>query len=74
MVDPARDRLITDLNSTLGQHFFDVAQAQCEPEIQPDRMFDHVRRDSVALERPQSRSIDLQDHNSAKTEHILSAA
>ena len=51
MVDPATDGLITDLNSTLSQQFFDVTQAQGEPKIQPDRLLDHVRRESVALER-----------------------
>ena len=36
------------------QQLLDVPQAECDPEIEPDRIADHVRREPVALERERS--------------------
>lgn len=38
LVDPVSNGLAADLDATLGERFLDVADAQGEPEIQPDRM------------------------------------
>jgi len=54
------DRLRADLDPALSQHLLDVAQAQAEPEIQPHRMTDHVRREAVALERNRRHQTQLQ--------------
>jgi hypothetical protein len=48
--NPGPDRLIVRLNSALGKHFLDVAQAQGEAEVQPNRVPNDVRRESVPLE------------------------
>ena len=61
MVDPATDGLITDLDTTLSQQFFDVAKAQSELKMPPNCRLDHVRRKSVTLERQWSRPIPLRD-------------
>lgn len=47
LVHPAAHRLAADLHAPLRQQFLDVADAQGEPEIQPDRMTDHIRREPV---------------------------
>lgn len=51
LVDPSAHRLAADLDPALCQQFFHIADAQGEPEIQPDRLPDHVRREPMALER-----------------------
>jgi hypothetical protein len=48
MVHPAAHGLIGDLDSTLGQQILDVAEAQGEPDIKPDRLLDHLGRKAVA--------------------------
>jgi hypothetical protein len=50
LVDPASNALTADLDATLDKQFLNVADAQGEPKIQPDRMTDHVRRKPVTLE------------------------
>jgi len=42
------DRLIRDVKPTLGQQFLDIAIAQGEAQIEPDRMLDDHRRKAVA--------------------------
>jgi len=44
---PAADGLVADLDPALGHEVFDVAKAQRETEIQPNRVADDVRRESV---------------------------
>jgi hypothetical protein len=44
---PAPHRLIGNLQAALGEKFLNVAVAQCEPEIKPDRVFDDRRREAV---------------------------
>lgn len=46
---PTPDRLVGDDNPTLQRHLFDQAQAKRKSEIQPHRMSDHGRRETVAL-------------------------
>src|SRR5258708_4104629 len=38
MVDPAPNGLVGDRNAAFCQQIFDVAQAQGEPEVEPDRL------------------------------------
>jgi hypothetical protein len=40
MVHPAPDGLIGNEDPTLGQKIFDIAEAQREPKIEPDRLLD----------------------------------
>ena len=47
---PTADGLIGDLNPALGQQLFDVAEAEREAEIEPDRMAYDVRPKSVSFE------------------------
>jgi hypothetical protein len=49
MVDPAADRLVGDRDAALRQQIFDVAKAQGEPEIEPDRMLDDLKREPVPI-------------------------
>jgi hypothetical protein len=48
MVHPASDRLIRDRDSTFREQIFDIAEAQCEPEIEPDRLLNNLRREPVS--------------------------
>lgn len=48
---PAADGFVADVDAALGQQLLDIAKAQAEAEIQPDGMADHLRRETVALER-----------------------
>ena len=41
MVHPARDGLVGDHDGTFRQQIFDVAKAQCEPDIEPNRLLDN---------------------------------
>ena len=43
--NPAPYRLIGNIEATLGEELFDVAIAQCEPEIKPDSVLDDWRRE-----------------------------
>src|SRR3954464_8826103 len=49
--NPAPHRLIGNLQAPLGQKLLDVAVAQGETEIKPDRMLDDRRREAVAAVR-----------------------
>jgi hypothetical protein len=48
MVHPAAHGLIGDQDPTLSQQILDVAEAQGEPEIEPDRLLDDFGREAVA--------------------------
>lgn len=50
LVGPASYGLICDVDPAFGEHFFDVAQARGEAEIEPHRKADRVGRKPVALE------------------------
>jgi hypothetical protein len=49
MVPPTPNGLIRDRNATLRQQLFNVAEAQSEPEIQPDRLLNDLKRESVSV-------------------------
>jgi hypothetical protein len=50
MIRPASDCLATDPNPALREQIFDVAQAQREPEIEPNRLLtDPGRRPIVGV-------------------------
>jgi hypothetical protein len=49
MVHPAANRLVGDRNPALGEQIFDVAKAQCEPEIEPDRLLNDLGREPVSV-------------------------
>src|ERR1700730_14960094 len=48
MVHPAAHRLIGNQDPTLSQQILDVAEAQGEPDIKPDRLLDDFGREAVA--------------------------
>ena len=48
MIHPASDRLIRDPNRALREQIFDVAQAQREPELEPNRLLNDLGREPVA--------------------------
>jgi hypothetical protein len=48
MVHPAAHRLIGNQDATLSQQILDVAEAQGEPDIKPDRVLDDFGREAVA--------------------------
>src|SRR5712664_69210 len=48
MVYPAPNGLVGDRNAALCQQVFDVAQAQGEPEVEPDRLLNDLGWESVA--------------------------
>jgi hypothetical protein len=48
MIHPASDCLVGDRNSALSEQVFDVAQAQREPEIEPNRLLNDLGREAVA--------------------------
>src|SRR5271157_2816399 len=48
VVDPPAHGLIGHQDPTLGQQILDVAEAQGEPDIKPDRLLDDFGREAVA--------------------------
>src|ERR1700720_712252 len=48
MIHPAPNGLVGDHNAAFRQQVFDVTEAQCEPEIEPDRLLDDLWRKAVA--------------------------
>ena len=48
MVHPAPDGLIGDHDPAFRQQIFDVAEAQREPNIEPDRVLDDFGRKAIA--------------------------
>ena len=49
LVAPAADRLVRDHDAPLEQQFFDVAQAQAEPEIPANRAADDHGVEAVSM-------------------------
>jgi hypothetical protein len=47
---PTSDGLVANVDPALGQHLLDIAKAQGEPEIKPNRLADDVRRKPVPFE------------------------
>ena len=45
---PPPDGLVRDHNPALGEQVFDVAEAEREPEVQPNRLVNDLRREPVA--------------------------
>jgi hypothetical protein len=48
-VAPESHRLVGRLDPPLGEQIFDVAMAQIETSIEPDRVLNDLRGESVAL-------------------------
>ena len=48
MIYPAPNGLVGDHDAAFRQQVFDVTEAQCEPEIEPDRLLDDLWRKAVA--------------------------
>src|SRR5689334_10603582 len=58
---PAPHRFVGDLDPTLGEQFLDVAVAQGEAEIQPDRLLDDLGREAMAAVAEQGHDDTLPD-------------
>ena len=52
---PVPHRFVAGLNPTIGQQFLDIAKAQAEAIIKPDRIADDLARKAVAFERIRAR-------------------
>src|SRR6478672_4310644 len=48
MIYPASDCLVRNCNSALGEQILDVTKAEREPEIEPDRLVDDLRREPIS--------------------------
>ena len=48
MVHPAPNGFIADRDAAFRQQIFDVAQAQGEPEIEPDRLMNDLRWEPIS--------------------------
>jgi len=48
VVHPAADRLVRDHNSALGEQILDVAEAEREPQIKPNRLMYDLRREPIS--------------------------
>jgi hypothetical protein len=48
MIHPAPNGFVGDHDAPLRQQIFDVAKAQCEPEIKPNGLLDNFGRKAVA--------------------------
>src|SRR3954451_18077837 len=47
--DPASNRFVGDLDSALNEEFLNIAVAQGEPQIEPNRVADDLRREAVTI-------------------------
>src|SRR5271169_474694 len=48
MIYPASDCLVRNCNSALGEQILDVTKAKREPEIEPDRLVNYLRREPIS--------------------------
>lgn len=58
---PTGDGLVADVDPSLRQHLLDIAEAEGEAEIEPDRMADDVHRKPMPNERGRTPSPPLTD-------------
>src|SRR5260370_19145668 len=48
MIHPASDCFVRNCNSALREQIFDVTKAEREPEIEPDRLVNDLRREPIS--------------------------
>jgi hypothetical protein len=48
--EPPADRFVGQIQTTLGEHLFDIAQAERESSVEPDRVSNDRWREAVAFE------------------------
>ena len=48
VVHPASDYFVGNCNSAVREPILDVTKAECEPEIEPDRLIDDLRREPIS--------------------------
>src|SRR5271157_5839495 len=48
MINPASDCFVRNCNSALREQIFDVTKAEREPEIEPDRLVNDLRREPIS--------------------------
>ena len=56
---PASDSLIGDVHASLSEHVLDIAEAQSESRVEPNRMTDDLGRKTVTFERQLTHSLSL---------------
>ncbi len=49
--EPSADGLVGDVQAPLGEHLLDIAEADSEPGVEPDRVADNFGREAVRLNR-----------------------
>jgi hypothetical protein len=49
LVTPQSNRFARDNNSTLSQQIFNIVVAEIEPKVEPHRILDDFRRESVSF-------------------------
>src|SRR5262249_38384377 len=62
---PSPHRFVGDIEPSFGQQFLDIAVAQSEAEVQPDRMLDDLRWEAmaaVALSHPLGPRLRFRDN------------
>ena len=72
MVHPAAHRLIGNHDSAFRQQILDVAEAQGEPDIKPDRLLDDLGREAVAAiaDLGHHRWLRLKSRNGKPTDNV----
>ena len=58
---PAPNRFVGDVEPAFGQQFLDIAVAQGEAEIQPNRVLDDLGREAMAAVAERSHGVILSD-------------
>src|SRR3954466_11282698 len=56
---PAPDRFVGDIKAALSKQLLDIAIADREPKIEPDRVLNHGRREAMAAVQEQSHSLTI---------------
>jgi hypothetical protein len=76
MVHPATHRLIGNHDSAFRQQILDVAEAQGEPDIKPDRLLDNLGRETVAAKADLGHHqwLRLKSRNGKPTDNVTTPA
>jgi hypothetical protein len=70
---PTPDRLVGDVKPSFGQQFLDVAVAQGEAEIEPDRVRDDLGREAMTAVAERSHLDNLPDRPASRP-HLRNSA
>ena len=65
---PDTDRLMADPDPAFGQNVLDIAQAECEAEVQPDRIANHTAGKAMPFQAGRIRRHDHETSITARPE------